>query len=297
MPERSYRRSAVGQLDVLREAVFAAAGGRGSLVFVTGEPGIGKTTAAQDVAAVAASAGAEVLWAACWQDDPTAHAPWRSVLADLGEAASAALSALSGTEQLDPTAATAARAGAYVRVVDALAALARQRPIVLVLDDLHWADDGTVRVLSALRGRLPATPMLVVGTYRDNEVAADSPLAAIATASDRIALAPLGRSEVAAVIESVVGSPPDERTVDDVLRRTGGNPFLVVQVSRLVASGQKDALPAGARDVLNRRLDALSVDVRVVLDAGAVLGGPFRPSTVASVVGRDAEATLDALDA
>lgn len=297
MPGRSYRHRAVGQMDVLREAVLAAAGGRGSLVFVTGEPGIGKTTAAQEAAAAAAEAGTQVLWAACWQDDATAHAPWRSVLSDLGEAASSALSVLSGAEQLDPTAATAARASAYLRVVDALTSLARQRPILLVLDDLHWADEGTVRLLAALRGRLPASPMLVVGTYRDNEVAADSPLAAIATASDRIALAPLGHPEVAAVVEGVVGQPPDDHTVADVVRRTGGNPFLVVQVSRLLAGGQRDEMPAGARDVLGRRLAALAPEVRTALSAGAVLGGPFRPSTVASVIGIDAAATLDALDA
>jgi tetratricopeptide (TPR) repeat protein len=284
-------------LDVLREAVLAAADGRGSLVFVTGEPGIGKTTAAQSVATAAAAVGAEVLWAACWQDDATAHAPWRSVLADLGEAGVGALSVLSSNEELDPTAATAARAGAYARVVDALTALARQRPIVLVLDDLHWADDGTVRLLAAMRGRLPATPMLIIGTYRDNEVASDSLLAGVATAADRIALAPLGPPEVAAVIEGALGRAPDDRTVADVVGRTGGNPFLVVQVSRLLASGRDDVLPAGARDVLNRRLDALSVDVRSVLEAAAVLGGAFRPSTVASVAGTDAQATLDALDA
>src|SRR5204863_9385192 len=124
----------------------------------------------------ARAAGASVLWAACWQDDATAHAPWRTLLGELGESGAAALAVLSGTEQYGPTSAAAARAGAYARVVDALAALARQRPLVLVFADLHWADDGTIRLLAALRGRLPATPMLVVGAYRDNEVGRDSAL-------------------------------------------------------------------------------------------------------------------------
>src|SRR5205823_1818494 len=153
MPDRSYRRTLVGS-DAVRAAVAGALAGRGSLLFVTGEAGIGKTTAAQDAAGVGAAAGAEVLWAACWPDDATAHAPWRSILRDLGEAGAAALAALSGAEEFDPTAAAAARAGAYARVVDALAALSRQRPIVVVLDDLHWADEGTVRLLAAVRSRL-----------------------------------------------------------------------------------------------------------------------------------------------
>jgi tetratricopeptide (TPR) repeat protein len=287
----------VGAVDVLRDAVRGAASGRGALVFVTGEPGIGKTTVAHAAVTAASAAGADVLWAACWQDDQTAHGPWRSVLAELGEPASGALSVLSGAEQLDPSAATAARAGAYARVVDTLTSLSRQRPIVVVLDDLHWADDGSVRLLGALRGRLPATPMLVVGTYRDNEVVADSPLAAIAAVADRIALAPLAPAAVAAIIEDDVGSSPDEQTVADVLRRTGGNPFLVVQVSRLLAGGQRDALPAGARDVLRRRLEALPARVREVLEAGAVLGGAFQASTVSAVVDCDAADALDALDA
>src|SRR4051812_26860641 len=122
MPGRHYRPTLVGS-DAGRAAVAAAVAGRGSLLFVTGEAGIGKTTAAQDVADAAAAAGAEVLWAACWPDDALAHGPWRSILIDLGDAGAAALAALSGAEQFDPTAATAARAGAYVRVVDALTSL------------------------------------------------------------------------------------------------------------------------------------------------------------------------------
>ncbi len=296
MPGESYRPTLVGQLDVLREAVLAAVAGRGALVFVTGEPGIGKTTAAQEAARVATEVGADVLWGACWQDDATAHAPWRAILEGMGDAATSALAVLSGTEESDPTAAAAARAGAYARVVDVLTSSARRRPIVVVLDDLHWADEATVRLLAAVRGRLPATPMLVIGTYRDNEVATDGPLASLATASDRIALAPLAAPAVAAIIESIVGRAPDDGTVADVVRRTGGNPFLVVQVSRLLGGGRDEALPAGARDVLGRRLDALPDAARAVLDAAAVLGGPFRPSTVAEVVGVDAPAVLDGLD-
>src|SRR5213075_1555479 len=131
--------------------------------------------------------GAVVRWAACWQDDAAAHAPWRSLLAELGDAGAGALAALSGAEQPDPASASAARVGAYARVVDTITAVARQHPTVVVLDDLHWADDGSVRLLAVLKARLSATPLLVVGTYRDNEIAGDAPLRALAASADRIA--------------------------------------------------------------------------------------------------------------
>ena len=295
MPGHGYRQSSVGS-DALRAAVESALSGRGSLVFVTGEPGIGKTTSAQDAAAEASAAGAEVLWAACWQDDTTAHAPWRSVLTAIGDVGEAALAALSGTDDLDPTAAGAARAGAYARVVDALAAESRRRPLVVVLDDLHWADDGTVRLLGALRGALAASSLLVVGTYRDNEVPLDSPLAMLAAAADRIALTPFAPRAVADLIAGLIGREPDEGTVADVLRRTGGNPFLVLQVARLLSTEHGDVLPAGARDVLLRRLDALPADVRTTLEAAAVLGGSFGPSTIGRILSRSAENVLGQLD-
>jgi len=295
MPGQGYRRRPVG-VDALRGAIEGAIGGRGALVFLTGEPGIGKTTAAQDAASLASSDGAQVLWAACWQEDTTAHGPWRTVLSDLGEAGAGALAALGGTDELDPSALTAAREGAYLRAADALTAVARQRPVVVVLDDLHWADDGTIRLLAAVRGRLAATPMLVIGTYRDNEVAAGSLLANLARTGDRLALAPLNRAAATTLIRDIAGASVDDETVSDVLRRTGGNPFLVVQVSRMLADGRDDALPAGARDVLRRMIDAVRHDARTVLEGAAVVGGPLRPSILAAVCETPLDRTLDALD-
>src|SRR3954454_13083180 len=123
MPVRSYRPLAVG-VETVRGAVAgaidAAIGGRGSLVFITGEAGMGKTTAARGAATSAAAAGARALWGASWPDDMPAHGPWLTVLAELGDAGMSVVSALAGTDAPDPATAAAARAGAYARVVDAL---------------------------------------------------------------------------------------------------------------------------------------------------------------------------------
>src|SRR4051812_49657287 len=118
MPVRGYRPDAVSEL--LRDSVDAMVGGRGSLVFVTGEPGIGKTTAAQAAAAMADARGAEVLWAACWPDDAEGHGPWRALLADLGEAGAAPPPSPPRTQQLHPSAPGPARGRASARLLGTL---------------------------------------------------------------------------------------------------------------------------------------------------------------------------------
>ena len=246
MGERGLPTGRASVRGALALAVASAVAGRGELVLLTGEPGIGKTTAARELAGMAEDAGAEVVWTACWPDDPTAHGPWVSVLSALGEEMDPARGALTGAEPLDGSAAAAARAGAYERVVTALAGRAQERPLVIVIDDLHWAGEGTLRLLASLRGRLPAVACLVVGTYRDAEIPDHSLLADLAPTANRIALSGLVSDEVAKLLGDVLDRQPDLATVTEVRRRTGGNPFLVLQVARLLASGSADALPAGA---------------------------------------------------
>ncbi len=278
-------------------AVSSTVAGRGGLLLLAGEPGIGKTTAARDLIGLADDAGAGVVWSACSPDDQVAHGPWLTVLAALGaEPSDAAIHLATGDDPGDGAAASAARAGAYERVMITLASCARDRPLVIVIDDLHWSDDGTLRLLRALHGRLPAVPLLIVGTYRDAEVPTGSPLSTLAESADRLTLTGLVSEEVAQLLTEVLGAQPDSPTVADVCRRTGGNPFLVLQVARLLASGSHDALPAGTRDLLGRRLGALSDDARAVLAAAATLGSPFRAATVAAVVDLDSAEVLGALD-
>jgi len=267
---------------------------RGRMLFVAGEAGMGKTTAAQSVARLARSGDADVAWAACRPDERLAYGPWRTVLASLDGGAEA-LTTLTSYDVTDSASAPRARAAAEERAIAVLSRAAQRRPLLVVVDDLHWADDGTVRLLAALRGLVPAAPMLVVGTYRDDEIEPASPLATLTPLVDRIVLTPLTTAEVAALVADVIGRDPGDAVVDDVVHRAGGNPFLVVQVARLLASGDSGGLPGAARDVLRRRLDALPADVRAVLDAGAVLGSPFTVNAAAAVANVDADAALDAL--
>lgn len=282
----------------LADALNGALDGRGGLVLVTGEAGIGKTTTASAVADSARRAGATVRWAACWPGGATvAHGPWLTVLAGLGPPGRAAIDALASTAPDDGVAAASLRASAYTAVADAIEDGATARPLVIVLDDLHWADAGTVQLLAAVAGRLPSFGALVVGTYRDTDIGGDAPLRRLGASVDRLALRGLDTDEVAAMLTDALGPARAGELAPDVVERTGGNPFLVVQLGRLVAADpdalRRGALPAGARDLLAGRLAALDDDERAVIVAAAVLGGAFATDVLRRVVA-DGDVAVDA---
>ena len=286
----------------LAAALQQANAGHGQLVLVTGEPGMGKTTLARDSAEQARRAGMVVRWAACWSGGATvAHSPWLTLLAGLGGAGDAALAALLGTEADDPAAATSARASAYALVGDAVAAAANEQPMLVVLDDLHWADAGTIALLEAVTTTLPTAAALIVGTYRDTDVLPGSPLTRLGASVDRLVLAGLSEAEVGRLLADTVGRAVDSEVTADVRARTGGNPFLVVQLGRLLAADPAAltgdvVLPAGARDVLRDRLTSLPGDAVDVLAAAAVLGSPFNVGELRELSGVANDDVLRALD-
>jgi AAA ATPase domain len=324
------RASAVAALD---RAVREAAAGRGGLVLITGEAGIGKTALAQDVAGRAAECGALVLWGSC-REGPGVPGfwPWVEVLrayADevgsgrlthqvggaaiglagllpefwSGLAATIAPSAGPGSEleraSLSPSAApdpVGLNARDRFRMFDAVATLLRReavaQPLLVVLDDLQWADAGTVRLLRFLLPDLPRTRLLVVGAYRDEEV--DAPehplrglLAELAARADLLPLTGLSPAEVATLMTQVAGAPPDTELVGTVQRRTGGNPFFVQQVTQLaiLAPGAPGSVPAGVRDAIERRLARLPQACAELLAVAAVAGPELQPEVLAHVMG------------
>jgi tetratricopeptide (TPR) repeat protein len=292
--------------NALLEAWDGASRGRGRLVLVTGEPGMGKTTLARDLADEARHAGASTRWAACWPGGATvAHAPWITVLTGLGAAGEPAMAALLGSDDAEagnPAAAASARALAYALVLTALETASTDAPLVLVFDDLHWADAGTVQLLAAAAGQLPALRVLVVGTYRDGDVLPGSPLTLVGSSADRLGLTGVPPEGVAELLAGALGRTPEPATVAAVHERTAGNPFLVVQLARLLAddpdalAANQPTLPTGARDLLGGRLIALDEDDRGLLAAAAVLGSPFTTVDLAATTGRAPDAVEAALD-
>ncbi|MBY8872360.1 AAA family ATPase [Micromonospora sp. PLK6-60] len=299
---------------LLRAEVDRLTTSHGGLVLVAGEPGIGKTTLVTAVAAEARRRGALVLGAACWDSDSApGYWPWVQVLrrlrrsaddwAPAREAAEPALAVLLGESTGDGDRAGPRRDAdgdpgdgdreefrLHDAVTSALVAVAQRRPVVVVLDDLHWADRASLRLLRFAAQHTWFERLLLVGTYRDAELEAGehrlAPLLTSLTAkATTITLTGLGRDEVAALIARTAGRTPDAGLVDEVHRRTGGNPFFVEQTARLWrADGLVTTIAPGVREAVRRRLAQLPAPVVEALTVAAVLGPACHRQLLAACV-------------
>jgi DNA-binding SARP family transcriptional activator len=320
------------QLAVLEEVLAGAQGGRGRVVLVEGEPGIGKTRLAEEVARRAAAAGMQVAWGRCHEGDGApAFWPWAQVVRQLtrglgpGELAGMLGPSAGWLGQLMPELAGpsgprpladlgAARFQLNQAVAGLLRRLAEDRPLLVVVDDLHWADVPSLSLLVFLAGELKDAQLMVVGTYRDMEVVAGRPLAEALGALareptvERIALGGLDRAGVAQLIGATIGGRPVPPLVDAVADRCGGNPFFITELLRLLqsehglagpdaAAAARREVPVGVRDVLRARLARLPAQTGTFLMVAAVVGRGFDLDLVEAVTGLQDEAALDAAEA
>ncbi|MFF0257636.1 ATP-binding protein [Streptomyces microflavus] len=308
---------------VLRSEIVRATDSHGGLVLVTGEAGIGKTTLVTDAAHEARRRGALVVGGSCWDSDSTpGYWPWVQVLRGLRRSATAAewtaaqeaadgrLGILLGDPANDGTAAGpsagdadgdgasgasadgAEAFGLYDAVTTALVTVSQSRPLVVVLDDLHSADPASLRLLEFAAQHAWFERLLLIGTYRDVEVEAPGHplqqliLPLVSRASATLTLTGLGRDEVGALMAVTTGREPAPQLVDEVHRRTGGNPFFVEQTARLWHSGSPvSTIPPGVREAVRQRLSLLPDAVVSLLTAAAVLGREFRRQVLAVVHG------------
>ena len=273
-----------GRADALRTAraaLDAALAGDGRLVLVAGEPGIGKSAVLGELIREAGERGALVLAAACW-DGPAvpAYWPWIQLLR-AARAAGAELAAAADLVER-PAAPGPAMSAADARfrlaesVVAVLAGLAAHRPLVVVVDDLQWADEQSLRLLEFAAAHLRYARVLLLGAYRDTELATPP--------TDRGIVLPLSGLDpdgVAAVVAAVTGDRPDPELVARLHRRTGGNPFFVRELARLGAGA---VAPGTVRDALERRLARLSAPAAELVSVAAVGGPRIRPAVLGQVL-------------
>ena len=259
-PRRAAGRPPVGRDDLLgrlRGAVDGAVAGRGLIVLLTGEAGIGKTTLLKEAARYAEGTGARPAWGSGW---PGAGAPgywpWIQVLRALG--LDDQLSREAGATAAGDAPASA-RFQLFDEVTSLLLAESRIQPVVVLLDDLHAADEPSVLLLDFLVRRLPAGALSVIGTYRGPDPG--PALAAVAARAAALPLAGLPAGAVAQLMADVLGERPADAVAAAVHRRTGGNPFFVQQVSWLLKDGQT-GIPPGVREALAERFAALSTACR-----------------------------------
>jgi DNA-binding CsgD family transcriptional regulator len=279
------------ELAALRDALAGACAGRGSLVLIGGEAGIGKTALAEWLCAEAQGQGALVLVGRCYDLAETPpYGPWAEALATrtpdtAGPLAPPDLAGGGMTSQ----------AALFAAVRDHLAALAARRPVVLLLDDLHWADPASLDLLRVIGRGLGGMALLVLAAYRADEIARAHPLHALLpllvreTSAARLDLRPLDAAAIGALVAAryALGAADAARLVGYLAGRTEGNPFFVDELLRTLegdgilrgvadswALGDLAAVPVPPllRQVIAGRLARLAPETERLLAVAAVIG-------------------------
>jgi tetratricopeptide (TPR) repeat protein len=322
------------EMALASAAVESILGGRGRILLFAGEPGIGKSRTADEIAAVARSRGAEVLIGRCYEGEGAPPFwPWVQILRGFARSRDAAglMRSLgpgaSDVAQMSPDlrerlpglAIPPAMDGdqARFRQFDSVARLfaraAEEKPLVVILDDLQGADEPSLQLLRFLARETRDSSLLVVGTYRDYALNLKAELTealgelAREESTERITLKGLNASDVNRYIELLTGIPPSSEVVESVHAGTAGNPLFMTDVVRsLVENGQVGAsadawsgaieIPDGVRSAVARRLSLLSVECVDILGVAAGFGREFAESALARTCGIDRERSRAALE-
>jgi class 3 adenylate cyclase/tetratricopeptide (TPR) repeat protein len=327
------------ELSRLLGMLGEAAAGHGGLAFVVGEPGIGKTRLTEELADMARRNGVAVLWGHCLDGDwAPPYAPFveavevlagavapeelRVDLGSVGPALSQLVPVLREHLPDLPDAAPLQPDEERFRILDAMAQLLIARthrsPLLLCLDDLHWADRSTVAMLRHLARSASGHRLFVVGTYRDAEVGAGHPLTEALGALrrevefERLKLEGLEAKAMGELLEALAELDVVGSVAAAIAAETDGNPFFIKEVLRhLLEEGRlvrvdgrwtadrpvaELGIPEGVREVIDRRLARLSAEGNKLLSAASIFEGEIRLDVAAAVAGLDEEAALDALD-
>jgi DNA-binding CsgD family transcriptional regulator len=272
------------------------------VVLVAGEPGVGKTRLAEEAVDQARELGLACAMGRASEDEGSPpYWPFLQVFRGLsGQRPAEWHGGLAGGDGLAGSARERFRL--FEVTAEALVAAAHPGGLLIVLDDLQWADAATIRLLVHLATGVTPARLMVVATYRDTETAGQEPLrAAVATLAreasvTRIRLDGLGEVEVGAHLAALTGWEVPDTVATAIWRRTRGNPFFVGELGRLLVSSSGGLLPDGVRDAVRDRLHRLSASCRTAVAAAAVLGSDVDPVALAHVTGTDAAAILAALD-
>ncbi|WP_436535526.1 ATP-binding protein [Actinoplanes sp. HUAS TT8] len=311
----------VNEARVLRLAVDSALCGRTGLVLVEGEPGVGKTRLLEETTV---HRDALVVWGRCLEGDGTPSMwPWTQVITGL-------LDALAPAERDQRLAGELGRlvqpghgvsggplmpdSGAQFRLfeqtVDVVAQVTARRPAVLVVDDLQWADESSLRLLGHMAARLPRGAALI-GALRNRAPVPGSELTRFLAVAGRVAghrrirLGPLVADEVAELVRRETGHSPSSEVSSRIHSRTAGNPFFVRELSRLLATDQgvitaeaatRAEVPATVRDVVRDRMSGLDPGTLALLQIAAFAGRDVEVRLLAHAAGLDARTCLIRLE-
>jgi DNA-binding SARP family transcriptional activator len=318
------------ELQALTAALDDAFAGRGRLLLLAGEPGIGKSRLAEEVSGAARRRGAHVLVGRCWEaGGAPAYWPWVQSLrayarqtdsdtlrrelgtgaADLAQLLPELHELLPGLADLPDIDPESARFRLFEAVTAFLTA-PRHQPLVLVLDDLHAADEPSLLLLRFVAREVSGRGVLVIGAYRDVDPTLKDPLASTVAELSRepstttLSLSGLDAADVRRFVEVVAGGSPADELVTAIHDDTSGNPLFVGEIVRLLATeghlddaaARRPPIPQSVRDVIARRLEHLQVECRQLLVLASILGREFDPAVLALVAELEENEVLDALD-
>ena len=327
----------------LADAWSTAADGEAWTALLAGEPGIGKTRLAAQLAHDVHRQGAVVLYGRTSEDLGLPYEPWRQALEHLVETAGPGLlrrhverhggeltrlvptlrSRLDGVPEPQATDAEAGRYLLFGAVVGLLGVAAERCPVLLILDDLHWASQPTLSLLKHVQLTLRSTRLLVVAGYRDPRETPGGPLAELLgdlhrePRIERIQLEGLSESEVVEMLEVATGHKLERQGVavaEELTLETDGNPFFVTELVRsLMESGairresdgrwtvpgelRSEEVPRSVNEVIRGRVVRLGGDAARVLTTAATIGRDFQPALLARVERMPEDDVLDVLDA
>ncbi|MFI0774015.1 BTAD domain-containing putative transcriptional regulator [Streptomyces sp. NPDC021212] len=312
------------ELAVLRQTMESAFTGGTAIGVVEGEPGVGKTHLLEEITAEADLRGALVVWGRCLDGDGTPSMwPWVQAIGTVldGLPSPARKEWLAGElgrllEPRDDVLAAPVlpdsgfRFRLFERVVAVIGQASAQRPVVLVIDDLQWADGTSLHLFGHVAARLPANTV-VLGALRDRAPAPGSELSRMLAAVSRapghrrFRLGLLGPDEVAELVRRESGRKTGPSVAHSIYTRTAGNPFFVRELSRLLADGDaltddaaaRAGVPATVRDVVLDRMAGLDGDARDLLQIAALIGRDVELGLLVRVAGLDAESCLERLEA
>ena len=296
------------EFKILADALEESCSGRTNVYSVTGEAGVGKTRIAIAFSSHARDQGAMVTFGRSSNCDVPHYWPWIRVIRECTRAKCCPEAAESSEviQLLEKGAALTSgeRFGLFDRIAGLLCRVARSQPLVLVMDDVHAADEGSLSLLGFLAGELSDAPLLLLIVYRDTRAYFSSPTGLLvrdvtSRVTNRVPLRPLGRPDVAEMVAESIGRAPERELIDVIYGNTGGNPLLVEIALRngLVdpQTGTFKTIPEVVRPALESHLSSISPTARELLAIASVVGSEFDFSAVQAVSGLKADEVLDAL--
>ncbi|GAC1404914.1 MAG: hypothetical protein NVSMB64_08890 [Candidatus Velthaea sp.] len=311
------------EVEQLRQGWHRAARGRGSISLISGEAGIGKSRLVGELSTLAEAEGARVLFGTATFPEPAPYRClaealrsglplvaaadvqpiWLAALAQIVPEFRVRRADLPPLTILDPN---REQQRLFEALSNCVAAVSRQRPLLIVLEDLHWAGASTIDALRFLAWRLVEMPVMLVATFRDEEIVRGHPLRALRRelganrAHASLSLRGLDRAAVARLAQDV---PAIHRHTDDLAdwlyARSDGNPFFLAQsIADLLESpgAPHDNAPSGVREMVVARLARLSPEARNTAQVAAVAGSGFSVSLISEVAGMPEYEVLDAVE-